>query len=230
MSDTNRPQRIEVLEPSVGEIKAELSHTWSQIEQIMSMMQQLPQTKSADGGQREEKSGGSGRGDANNDSGDAGRVPSEEGVAATRVGASTETAKGGKISSHSSRASDGPRPADDTGREPEVPAGVSLSGKARDSFLADIAAHDGNGILCSGFQRQPRVLPPVLKGEKGKFQKFKHDFLLKANMLDISDHFVGQRARVVLVGDPFRGQCCYGKVFQVRKSEERSRVRRIDQS
>ena len=31
-----------------------------------------------------------------------------------------------------------------------------------------------------------------LKGEKGVFQKFKHEFLLKANMLNISVHFVGQ--------------------------------------
>ena len=41
----------------------------------------------------------------------------------------------------------------------------------------------------------------MLKEGKG-FQKFKHDFLLKANMLDISDHFVGQRVRAVSVGDP----------------------------
>ena len=39
-------------------------------------------------------------------------------------------------------------------------------GEARDSFLAGIAAHDGNGVLSSGVQKQPRVVPPVLKGEK----------------------------------------------------------------
>ena len=43
----------------------------------------------------------------------------------------------------------------------------------------------------------------MLKGGKG-FQKFKHGFLLKANMLDISDHFVGQRVRAVPVGDPLK--------------------------
>ena len=43
----------------------------------------------------------------------------------------------------------------------------------------------------------------MLKGGKD-FQKFKHDFLLKANMLYISDHFVGQRVRAVPVGDPFK--------------------------
>ena len=51
------------------------------------------------------------------------------------------------------------------------------------------------------FHGRPRVIPPVLKGGKG-FQKFKHDSLLKANMLEISHHFVGQRVRAVPVGDP----------------------------
>ena len=43
----------------------------------------------------------------------------------------------------------------------------------------------------------------MLKGGKG-FQKFKHNFLLKVNMLDISDHFVGQRVRAVPIDDPFK--------------------------
>ena len=43
----------------------------------------------------------------------------------------------------------------------------------------------------------------MLKGEKG-FQKFKHDFLLKANMSEISDYFVGQRVQAVSVGDPLK--------------------------
>ena len=47
-------------------------------------------------------------------------------------------------------------------------------------------------------------LPFVLKGQKGEFQNFNNEFLLKANMLDISGHFVGQRARVVPVGDPLK--------------------------
>ena len=36
------------------------------------------------------------------------------------------------------------------------------------------------------------------------FQTFKHNFILKENMLDISDHFVGQRVRAVPVGDPLK--------------------------
>ena len=75
-------------------------------------------------------------------------------------------------------------------------------GKTIDAFLADIAAHDGGGVLSSGFQRQPRVVPPVSKGKKGEFQNFKHEFLLKANMVVISGLFVGQGTRVVPVGDP----------------------------
>ena len=60
------------------------------------------------------------------------------------------------MSSHSSKASDGLRPADDTGRRSEVPAGVGPSinmqrGETGDSFLAGIAAHDGDGVLSSGF-------------------------------------------------------------------------------
>ena len=53
MSDTSGPQRIEVLESNVGEMKVEFSHTRAQIEQMMGMMQQLLQFKSADGGRRE---------------------------------------------------------------------------------------------------------------------------------------------------------------------------------
>ena len=55
----------------------------------MGMMQRLPQAKSADGGKQEEKSGGSVGGDANDESGGAGRAPREEGAAGARVGATT---------------------------------------------------------------------------------------------------------------------------------------------
>ena len=44
----------------------------------------------------------------------------------------------------------------------------------------------------------------MLNGEKGEFQKFKHEFLLQTNLLDISDHFVGQGTIVVSVGDPLK--------------------------
>ena len=150
------------LESNDGEIKEELSHTRAQTEQIMDMMQELLQAKSADGGQQEEKSGGSGRGNENEDSDGAGRAPCEEGATGARVGATTGTAAGGRVSNHSSRASGGSRPADDTGRRREVPAGVGpminmQRSEARNSSIAGIAAHDGDGALISGFQRQPRV-------------------------------------------------------------------------
>ena len=203
MRDSSRPQRIEVLESRVGEVKAKLSHTRAEIEHMMGMMQQLLQAKSADGGQQEEEnSGGSGRVDANDESG--GRAPREEGAAGTRVGATTGTTGGGGISCHGSIASDGSSPSDSKGQRPEVPAGVGpinmQRGDAIYSFLPG-AAHDCDGVLGSGFQRQSRIVPPVLKGE---FQNFKHEFLLKANMLDISGHFVGQGTRVVLEKDPFK--------------------------
>ena len=209
MSDTSRPQRTETLESSVRAMKAELSHTRAQIEQMMGRMQQLLQAKSADGGQQEGNSGGFGKGDASDGSGGTGRASRKEMTAGARVGATTETAAGRKMSSHSSRASDGSTPAEDTGQRPEVPAGVGpmtnmQHGEARDSFLAGTAAQDGDIVLSSDFQRQSRDVPPVLKIEKGEFQKFKRKFILKANMLDISGHFVGQRTRVVPVGDPLK--------------------------
>ena len=198
----------------------------------MGMMQQLFQTKSAGGGQQEEKSGSSGivdghdaaavpdqgqqaeasRGDANDNSGGTGRAPCEEGAASTRVVAMTATAAGGKMSSRSRRASDGSRPTDETGWRSEVSAGVGLMinmqrGKATDSFLAG-AAHDGDRVLNSDFQRQFPVVTPVMKGG---FQKIKHEFFLRANMLDISAHFVGQGTRVIPVEGPLkqRGQCAF---------------------
>ena len=126
MSDASGPQRIDVPEIKRGEIKIGLSHARAPIEQMMGMMQQLLQAKSAGGGQLEDDSGSTDRGDANDDSGGAGRAPREEGAAGARVGANTAIAAGGRVSNHSSRASDGSRPADDTGRRPEVPVGVGL--------------------------------------------------------------------------------------------------------
>ena len=137
MSDASGPQRIEVLESSVGEMKVELSHARAQIEQMMGMIQQLLQAKSADGGQQEETSRGTGRGDVNDNSGGSGRAPREEGAVGATIGATTATAPGGRVSNHSSRASDGSIPAGDTGRRPEAPAGVGpvnnmQRGKTRD--------------------------------------------------------------------------------------------------
>ena len=124
VSDTIGPHRNDVLESNVGEMEAELFPTRAQIEQMMGMMQRLLQAKSTHKGQQEEKSGVSGRRDEKDDSGGAGRAPREEGAASTRVDVTTATAAGGRVVSHSSRASDGSRPADGTGRRLEVPSGV----------------------------------------------------------------------------------------------------------
>ena len=80
------------------------------------------------------------------------------------------------------------------------------SGEARDPYLAGITAYDqGRDVLRAEFKSLPtRVVAPVLKAEKGSFQKFKHEFFLKTNMLDITDHFVGQGMRAVPVGDPLK--------------------------
>ena len=50
-------------------------------------------------------SGGTGRGDANNDSSGAGMIPSEEGAAGARVGATAVAAERVRVSNHSSRVS-----------------------------------------------------------------------------------------------------------------------------
>ena len=124
MSDTSGSHRIEVLESNVGEMEAELFPTRAQIKQMIDMMQRLLQANSTDKGQQEEKSGVSDRRDANDDSSGAGRAPREEGAASVRVDVTTAAAAGGRVTSHSSRKSDGSRPVDDTGRRLEVPAGV----------------------------------------------------------------------------------------------------------
>ena len=41
-------------------------------------------------------------------------------------------------------------------------------GEARNSFLA---GNDGDGVLSSRFQRQPRDVPSLLNGEKEKKEK-----------------------------------------------------------
>ena len=70
--------------------------------------------------------------------------------------------------------------------------------------------------LNPSFHGQLRVLP-VLKGGKG-FQTFKHSFILKANMQDISDYFVGQRVQALPVGDPLgRKLCCCERGFYLRE-------------
>ena len=196
MSDSSGPHRSEGLE--------------SRVEKIMDMMSQLLEAKSALGGGRreEEESGGTGRGATHNYSGGAGRrsTTADRGYGVPAVGA----AAAAEVPVHGRRtASEPTRPADDIGRRPEAPAGVGptvsvYSGEARESHLAGIAAHDGgSGVLNPSLHGQPRVISPVLKRGRG-LKKFKYDFLLKASVLDISDHFVGQRVRAVTVGDPLK--------------------------
>ena len=77
------------------------------------------------------------------------------------------------------------------GRRLDVPAAVGptvnmYSGEARESHLAGIAAHDGgSGVLNPSFDRQPRVIPPVLKGGKS-FQIFKTN--IQARFSSESEH------------------------------------------
>ena len=182
----------------------------SRVQKMMDMMSQLLEAKSAGGGRQreEEESGGTGRGGAHNYSGGAGRASptADTGCDAPAIGAVAAA----EVPVYSRRtASEPSRPADDIGRRPEAPAGVGptvnvYSGEARESHLAGIAAHDGgSGVLNPSFHGQPRATSPVLKGGNG-LQKFKHEFLLKAKMLDISDHFVGQKVRAGPVGDPLK--------------------------
>ena len=106
------------------------------------------------------------------------------------------------------------------------PTGNICGGEARESYLAGIGAHDGgSGVSNLCFHGQPRfIIPPVLKGGKG-FQIFKHGFLLKANMLDISDYFVGQRVRAVPVGDPLKQ-----KAVRLREGFPLQEIRGTDQA
>ena len=81
---------------------------------------------------------------------------------------------------------------------------VDTTTSTRDSFHADIkAAHDDGGVLSSGSEITP-CCSACDEGRESRVPKFKHEFLLKANMLDISGHFVGQGIRVVPVGDPLK--------------------------
>ena len=174
----------------------------------MSMMRQLTQIRTAGIGQREEESGGTGRGAAHNYSGGSARVPptADTSYDATALGATAAA----EVSVHSRAASEPGRSADDTSRRPVLPDRVGpvmdvQGGEARIPHLAGIAAHDEvGGVLSTDFKPLPaRVIPPVLKAGFF-FQKIKHEFLLKTNMLDISDHSVGQGMQMVPVGDPLK--------------------------
>ena len=76
-----------------------------------------------------------------------------------------------------------------------------LRKKENKSYLGKNRTHDFRISRCAGYLLHHSG--DVLKRGKG-FQKFKHVFLLKANTLYISGHFVGQRVRAVPVGDPLK--------------------------
>ena len=207
MSNYSDSRRLEALESNVTEIQGQMS-------ELMSMMRQLTQTRTAGAGQHEEESGGTGRGAAHNPNSGAGRVPptaeTSYGVTAFGAGKRGGAAAVGATAAreftvHNRAASE---PAD---TRPVLPTGVGpivdvQRGEARDSYLAGITAYDeGRDVPRTDFKSLPaRVISPILKAEKGGFQKFKHEFFLKANMLDITAHFVDQGMRAVPVGDPLK--------------------------
>ena len=190
MSQHSAPPRLEALESSVSEIQERMS-------ELVGMLRQLTtETRTAGDGRRGEESGGARRDAAHIYSSGTRRGPltAATGYRVTAVqdeGAGEATAAR-NFPVHHRAASE---PAD---TRPGLPTGVGpmidvRSGEARDPYLAGMTAYD-----------QGRVVPPVLKAEKGGFQKFKHEFFLKTNMLDITDHFVGQGMRAVPVGDPLK--------------------------
>ena len=207
MSDYSDSRRLQALESNVTEIQGQMS-------ELMSMMRQLTQTRTAGAGQHEEESGGTGRRAAHNPSSGAGRVPptaeTSYGVTAVgagrRGGAAAVGATAAREFAVHNRAASEPadtRPVLSTGVGPMVDV---QRGEARDSYLVGITAYDeGRDVLRTNFKSLPaRVIPPVLNAEKGGFQKFKHEFLLKANKLDITAHFVDQGMRAVPVEDPLK--------------------------
>ena len=112
---------------------------------------------SADGGQQEEKSGGSGRGEANDDSGGAGRAPRGKEAAGTRVVATPATAAGKKMSSHSSRALDRPRPADDVSRRQGTRVGATTETAAVGKMSSHSSRASDGSRPSDDTSRRPKV-------------------------------------------------------------------------
>ena len=207
MSDYSDSRRLETLESNVTEIQGQMT-------ELMSMMRQLTQTRTAGAGLHEEESSGTGRGAAHNPTSGAGRVPptAVTGYGVTAVGAgrrggaaAVEATAAREFTVHNRAASE----AADT--RPVLPTEVGpmidvQRGEARDSYLAGITAYnEGRDVFHTYFKSLPAcVIPSVLKAERGCFQKFKHEFFLKTNMLDITAHFVDQGMRAVPVGDPLQ--------------------------
>ena len=203
MSEHSASPRLEALESSVSEIQERMS-------ELVGMLRQLTtETRTAGDGRRGEESGGARRDAAHIYSSGARRGPLTAAtgyrVTAVQDEGTGEATAARNFPVHHRAASE---PAD---TRPGLPTGVGpmidvRSGEARDPYLAGITAYDqGRDVLRAEFKSLPtRVVPPVLKAEKGGFQKFKHEFFLKTNMLDITDHFVGQGMRAVPVGDPLK--------------------------
>ena len=164
MSDYSDSRRLETLESNVTETQGQMS-------ELMSMMRQLTQTKTAGAGQHEEESGGTGRGAAHNPSSGAGRVPptAETGYGVATVGAgrrggaaAVEATAAREFIVHNRAASE---PAD---TRPVLPTEVGpmidvQRGEARDSYLAGITAYDeGRDVLHTDFKSLPAcVVPPL---------------------------------------------------------------------
>ena len=203
MSEHSASPRLEALESSVSEIQERMS-------ELVGMLRQLTtETRTAGDGRRGEESGGARRDAAHIYSSGTRRGPLTAAtgyrVTAVQDEGTGEATAARNFPVHYRAASE---PAD---TRPGLPTGVGpmidvRSGEARDPYLAGITAYDqGRDVLRAEFKSLPtRVVPPVLKAEQGGFQKFKHEFFLKTNMLDITDHFVGQGMRAVPVGDPLK--------------------------
>ena len=203
MSEHSASPRLEALESSVSEIQERMS-------ELVGMLRQLTtETRTAGDGRRGGESGGARRDAAHIYSSGAGRGPLTAAtgyrVTAVQDEGTGEATAARNFPVHHRAASE---PAD---TRPGLPTGVGpmidvRRGEARDPYFAGITAYDeSRDVLRTDFKSLPaRVVPPVLKGEKGGFQKFKHEFFLKANMLDITAHFVDQGMRAVPVGDPLK--------------------------
>ena len=203
MSEHSASPRLEALESSVSEIQERMS-------ELVGMLRQLTtETRTAGDGRRGEESGGARRDAAHIYSSGARRGPLTAAtgyrVTAVQDEGTGEATAARNFPVHHRAASE---PAD---TRPGLPTGVGpmidvRRGEARDPYLAGITAYDeSRDVLRTDFKSLPaRVVPPVLNAEKGGFQKFKHEFFLKTNMLDITDHFVGQGMRAVPVGDPLK--------------------------
>ena len=177
--DSSDSGRLQTLESSVTEIQGQMS-------ELMGMMRQLTQTRTEGAGQQEEESGGTGRGAAHNPNSGAERVPPSAvtgygvtavGVGRTRGATAREATAAREFTVHDRATSE---PAD---TRPGLPTGVGpmidvRRGEARDPYLAGITAYDeSRDVLRTDFKSLPaRVVPPVLKVEKGGFQNSSTSF------------------------------------------------------